>query len=222
MLTVKRVRKAIGKRASRTQVKLAGAIGASANRYCPACRQRVVGFFRYGKVSEWGCPSCGAAPRQRLMHALLDIEKLKVPDGAAVLHCAPNEKQLVERLKGPAAEYVPADIDPKKYDVPGIQRIDLTMMSDVERFDRIYASHVMEHIPDDALALRNMCRSLKPGGEAWLLVPIWDKPTEDGPADLSPRERERRYGRTLDRSGRPFPSDLVPAWRSRARSWAPI
>jgi len=25
-------------------------------------------------------------------------------------------------------------------------------------------------------------------------VPLWDRPSEDGPPDLSPRERERRFG----------------------------
>jgi len=37
-------------------------------------------------------------------------------------------------------------------------------------------------------------RALKPGGEAWLIVPLWEKPTEDGSFDIPPRERERRFG----------------------------
>lgn len=194
MLTVRRVRKAAGKRVSRTRVKVLTLLGAGKSRHCPACNSDVVGFFRYGKTKEWGCPECGAAPRQRLMHALLDAGMLEVSAGAAVLHCAPNENRLVERFRGPASEYIPADIDPAKYDIPGIQRVDLMAMEDRNRFDRIYASHVLEHVPDDSVALGNLHRALKPGGEAWLLVPIWEKPTEDGPADLDPRERERRYG----------------------------
>ena len=194
MLTAKRIRKAIGKRVSRARVKAVGALGAAADRYCPACKSHVVGFYSYGTTSEWGCPSCGAAPRQRLMHALLDVGELAVPQNAVVLHCAPNERRLVDRFRTPAAEYIPADIDPRRYDVPGIQKIDLMEMSDEDRFDRVYASHVMEHVPDDTLVLKNLRRALKPGGEAWLLVPVWDKPTEDGPPDLSARERERRYG----------------------------
>jgi SAM-dependent methyltransferase len=62
------------------------------------------------------------------------------------------------------------------------------------RFDRIYASHVMEHVPDDARVLANIARALRPGGEAWLIVPLWDRPTEDGDMSLPPRERERRFG----------------------------
>lgn len=194
MLTGKRIRKAVGLRISRARLKALTALGGATNRYCPACGQDVVGFFRNGTRPEWGCPSCGASPRERLMHALLDAETLTIPPGATVLHCAPNERRLVERFRGPASEYVPADIDPRKYDLPGIQRIDLMAMTDQDRFDRIYASHVMEHVPDDSVVLENLRHALKPGGEAWLLVPIWERPTEDGPPDLDPRERERRYG----------------------------
>ena len=66
--------------------------------------------------------------------------------------------------------------------------------SDADRYDLFYASHVMEHVPDDHAVLRNIYQALKPGGEAWLIVPLWDKPTEDGSFDIPPRERERRFG----------------------------
>lgn len=195
MFTAKRIRKAAGKRLSCVRLKALTKLGASSERHCPACNRDVVGFFRYGTTTEWGCPLCGASPRERLMHALLDCEALTIPSGAAVLHCAPNERRLVERLRTPASDYVPADFEPRQYaDVPGITKVDLMTISEHDRFDRIYASHVMEHVPDDSVVLGNLRRALKPGGEAWLLVPLWKKPTEDGPADLGPRERERRYG----------------------------
>lgn len=194
MLTIKRTRKAVRQRIARAHLKALTAVGAETSRFCPACRRDIVGFYRNGTRAEWGCPACGSSPRERLMHALLDAETLTIPAGATVLHCAPSEKRLVERLRTPAAEYVPADLDPTQYDVPGIEKIDLMAMTDEGRFDRIYASHVMEHVPVDSVVLDNMRRALKPGGEAWLIVPLWAKPTEDGPPDLGPRERERRYG----------------------------
>src|SRR4051794_109753 len=130
MLTVKQIRKALGKHISRARLKALTALGAATSSHCPACQQDVVGFFRYGAASEWGCPSCGASPRERLMHALLDTGTLTIPTSATFLHCAPNESRLVERFRGPASEYVPADISPEKYDVPGIQKIDLMAMTD--------------------------------------------------------------------------------------------
>lgn len=213
MITTQRVLKAAGKHGSRAALAVRGMLGARKDRHCPACRQAVAGFFRYGAEAEWGCPNCGASPRERLMHALLDAGEIGIPAGAAILHCAPNEASLVQRFHASAGDYVPADIDPERYSVAGMQRLDLMAMSDESRFDRIYASHVMEHVPDDALVLRNILRALKPGGEAWLLVPLWDKPSEDGAMDLSPRERERRFGQWdhVRQYGRDFATRIAAA-----------
>ena len=194
MITLKRISKALGKHATRGLLKARAALGARAVRYCPACDSGVVGFFRYGDERDWGCPKCGASPRERLMHALLDAGRIVIPSGAAVLHCAPNEASLVRRFYRSAGDYVPADIDPARYAVPGMQKLDLMSMTDEGRFDIIYASHVMEHVPDDATVLSNIRTALRPNGEAWLIVPLWEKPSEDGPPDLSGKERERRFG----------------------------
>jgi SAM-dependent methyltransferase len=195
VITAQRVAKAAGKHLSRMGLSVRGAMGARADRQCPACNAATHGFFRYGETREWGCPACGASPRERLMHHLLDRGVIAVPEGSAVLHCAPNEDSLVTRFRAAAGDYVPADIDPGRYTVPGMQRIDLMALDAEARFDRIYASHVMEHVPDDARVLANIARALRPGGEAWLIVPLWDRPTEDGDMSLPPRERERRFGR---------------------------
>ena len=194
MITTQRVAKAAGKHFSRAGLGLRSLMGARADRRCPACDGAVPGFFRYGETREWGCPACGSSPRERLMHYLLDRSVIAVPKGSAVLHCAPNEASLVDRFRAAAGDYVPADIDPARYAVPGMQRVDLMALDAEARFDRIYASHVMEHVPDDARVLANIARALRPGGEAWLIVPLWDRPTEDGDMTLPPRERERRFG----------------------------
>jgi SAM-dependent methyltransferase len=194
VITFQRVAKAIGKHLTRASLAVRKALGARATRGCPACGREVVGFFRYGDNAEWGCAHCGASPRERLMNHLIDSGVLALPQGGAILHMAPNEASLVRRYAGAAADYVPADLDPARYNVPGMQRVDLMALADEARFDLFYASHVMEHVPDDMVVLGNILRALKPGGEAWMIVPLWDKPTEDGSFDIPPRERERRFG----------------------------
>jgi SAM-dependent methyltransferase len=42
-----------------------------------------------------------------------------------------------------------------------------------EVFDRIIASEVLEHIPDDTSAFRELARVLKPGGTIAVTVPAW-------------------------------------------------
>lgn len=194
MITARRAMKAAGKHASRAMLAARAGLGARAVRHCPACGADVVGFFRYGECAEWGCPACGASPRERLVHYLLDTGRIAAPEGGAVLHMAPNEASLVARLRLAAADYVPADIDPSLYREKDVRRVDLMDIGEADRFDLFYASHVMEHVPDDAHVLRNIFDALKPGGEAWLIVPLWDHPTEDGAPGMSARERERRFG----------------------------
>lgn len=193
MITIQRVAKAAGKHLTKAVLRLRALAGARRDRHCPACSAATVGFFRYGDNPEWGCPACGASPRERLMNHLIDTGRLQVPGQGAVLHMAPNEHSLVRRFSA-AADYRPADLDPSRYRVPGVRRVDLMELPGDGGLDLFYASHVMEHVPDDGLVLRNIHAALKPGGEAWLIVPLWEKPTEDGSFAVPPRERERRFG----------------------------
>jgi len=194
MITAARAMKAAGKHLSRGLLAARAGLGARADRHCPACDGDVVGFFRYGDCAQWGCPACGASPRERLVHHLLDTRRIDAPEGSAILHMAPNEGSLVSRLRAGAGDYVPADIIPSIYAVEGVRRVDLMDIGETARFDLFYASHVMEHVPDDVLVLRNIFDALKPGGQAWLIVPLWAKPTEDGTPGMTALERERRFG----------------------------
>ena len=42
-----------------------------------------------------------------------------------------------------------------------------------ETFDRIICSEVLEHIPDDEIAIRELARVLRPGGSIAVTVPAW-------------------------------------------------
>ncbi|MFQ6084530.1 MAG: methyltransferase domain-containing protein [Candidatus Aminicenantia bacterium] len=65
-------------------------------------------------------------------------------------------------------------------------------------FDCIICCHVLEHVPDDRKAMRELFRILKPGGWAILQSPInlnRDKTFED-PNIVSSEERERVFGQS--------------------------
>ncbi len=194
MITTQRVAKAAIKHITRGALRLRATLGQRADRHCPACDGDVVGFFRYGDNGAWGCPLCAASPRERLINHLLDTGALTLPDRGAILHMAPNEASLERRFRAAASDYSPADLDPARYSVSGMVRVDLMALAEDARYDLFYASHVMEHVPDDAQVFANIFRALKPGGEAWLVVPLWDKPTIDGSFAIPPRERERLFG----------------------------
>jgi SAM-dependent methyltransferase len=194
VITFQRASKAAIKWASFSMLKVREAAGAKSSYDCPACKKPVIGFFRYGANPRWGCPSCGASPRQRLVAHLLDSGGLKIPPGGSVLHIAPNEAGLVRRFQAQAGDYVPADLHPDAYPLEGIIPLDLMSFEANQRYDVVYASHVMEHVEDDGRVLSNIYSALKSGGEAWLIVPLWDSHTVDGHKGMSQREREKRFG----------------------------
>jgi SAM-dependent methyltransferase len=108
-----------------------------------------------------------------------------------MLHIAPEEalRQAFQRL--PDIGYVSMDLHAP----------DILVRADAGRlpfashvFDFIYCSHVLEHIPDDRAAMRELQRVLRPGGVAMVLVPVWDKPTFEDPGVIDPVERERLFG----------------------------
>jgi len=63
-------------------------------------------------------------------------------------------------------------------------------------FDAVYCSHVLEHIPDDQRAMKELCRVLSVSGWAILQVPLdlnREKTFEDDSIQ-PPDERERAFG----------------------------
>ena len=77
-------------------------------------------------------------------------------------------------------------------------RVDITDLAcyPTGSVDLFLCSHVLEHVVDDRLAMRELRRILKPGGQGILLVPIvlgLDEVDED-PAVTDPTERWRRFG----------------------------
>jgi ubiquinone/menaquinone biosynthesis C-methylase UbiE len=61
-------------------------------------------------------------------------------------------------------------------------------------FDGVYCSHVLEHVPDDQQAMRELRRILLPGGWALFQVPIQRRTTFEDPTITSPELRRELFG----------------------------
>lgn len=143
------------------------------------------------------CPNCGSQVRHRLLFAAtaslahLGIDALV--RGKRVLHFAPEA--VVARLLMPSADrYVTADFLKDKVDL----RLDMSSMRSVAdgSFDLLVACDVLEHVPDDSAALREVHRVLSMQGWAILTVPQKDLlPAKyEDPAMATPEQRERAFG----------------------------
>lgn len=83
-----------------------------------------------------------------------------------------------------------------------------------EEFDVVVNSHVLEHVPDDHAAMREMYRIIRPGGMLLLQVPYCEsRPTDEDLSITDPDERERRYGQFdhVRRYGTDLPDRLAKA-----------
>ena len=62
-------------------------------------------------------------------------------------------------------------------------------------FDAVICNHVLEHVPDDRAAMRELRRILRPGGIAVLMVPFRpDRQTYEDPTIVDPEQRTAVFG----------------------------
>jgi SAM-dependent methyltransferase len=162
--------------------------------WCPICRRSARRFRPFGNPPrpQAQCPHCGSLERHRFVWLLLTTDTdLFAAAPRRVLHFAPErclEPLLRHRL---GSGYVTADLDRDDVDL----RIDVTAMDLPDAsFDVILCSHVLEHVPDDGLAMRELRRILDPGGWGLLVVPIKVPVTVEDPTVTDPEERLRVFG----------------------------
>lgn len=112
-----------------------------------------------------------------------------------VLHVAP-EKNLGSWLsRQHGIEYVSADLT-----APNVMvKMDLTdICCPGDFFDAIICNHVLEHISDDAKAMTELYRVLKPSGWAILQVPISRNlsATYEDASIIDPEDRAQAFGQS--------------------------
>jgi len=120
------------------------------------------------------------------LHAYLFVPPARVLDIAP----ARSVRNFLQPLLGD--RYVATDLFP----MAGISlRSDLTGLAFPDAsFDVIICYHVLEHIPNDQAAMRELVRVLKPGGMAFIQVPRRPgSPTDEDPS-APVEERIRRFG----------------------------
>ncbi|HWS87108.1 MAG TPA: class I SAM-dependent methyltransferase [Pyrinomonadaceae bacterium] len=164
---------------------------------CPACAWRGARFADDLWHEGTMCPQCQSDTRHRLLLAsfqhLPEYSPRGLLAGKDILHVAP-ESQVSQYLRGLARRYVTADLNRADVDL----NLDLTRMDSVadESFDVAVACDVLEHVEDDAAALREFRRILRSGGTAIFTVPQKDHAatTYEDPSITSPEERERAFG----------------------------
>lgn len=166
---------------------------------CPCCRWRLRAFTHGGasfKARYLGyCPRCHAKARHRRIWLFLEQKTNLFTDPLRLLHVSPEYCFSRRFKKMNNLDYIGADLN----ECPNISiRMDLASTSiRSEIFDAIICIHILEHIEDDRVAMKELYRVLKPGGWAVVSVPVrWDQKTYENPNVISPEERELAFGET--------------------------
>lgn len=162
---------------------------------CPCCDGHFRKFLPFGVTPRPNaqCPGCGSLERHRLLWKYLKDRTNFFEDNLKILDVAPTQffQQKCKAL--PNLDYTSADLSsPLAMVKMDIANIDLPS----NQFDCIICFHVLEHIPDDEKAMRELFRVLKSGGWAILQSPVDDnrEKTFEDPNIVSPDERERVFG----------------------------
>jgi SAM-dependent methyltransferase len=175
--------------------------------FCPGCRTWHTELIRDRGGNPRGCPGCGSLERHRLLALLLPaLADAGSPTGSAngsangraealVVDVAPSLalEPALDRL--PDARRIRIDFDPaadgRQVDVrASVSQIPLPDAS----VDLLICSHVLEHVPDDAAAMRELGRVLSVTGLGVVIVPQRvGVPTDEDPG-ASAEDRIARFG----------------------------
>lgn len=109
-----------------------------------------------------------------------------------LLHIAPELCFIKTFKELPNIDYTTADLESPLADV----KMDVHCIPfENQSFDVVFCNHVMEHVDDDILAMKEIYRVLRPGGWAIIQSPqdfTWEETLED-PSITDPKVRERVY-----------------------------
>src|SRR5690554_1726163 len=138
-------------------------------------------------------PSTLSLERHRLLWLYLQSETDFFVKPLKMLHFAPEQAFYRRFRQQQNLDYTTTDLSSPLADV----KADICQLPfEDNMFDVIFCNHVLEHIPDDTQAMRELYRVLKPGGWAVLQIPqdLSRATTFEDDFITDPKERAKIFG----------------------------
>ena len=135
------------------------------------------------------CPKCGSLSRDRRLWQL--IEKKYLKEAITVLDFSPS-RSLYRKWKKQNVLYKATDlsgdfISDNQYDITSIPEAENT-------FDLIICYHVLEHVIEDLLAMKELHRTLKPTGTLVVQTPFKEGEIYENYSIISEKDRLLHFG----------------------------
>jgi len=165
---------------------------------CNVCEHHYRKFLPYGRKARSNalCPNCLSLERHRLMWHFLQDKTDFFDSTPKILHIAP-ELCFIKRFESIHGDnYITADIESPLAKVK-LDVLDMPFLED--EFEVVFCNHVMEHVADDAKAMSEIYRVLKPGGWGIIQIPLFHplpETTYEDNSILSPADREKAFGQS--------------------------
>lgn len=167
---------------------------------CPICNSEFSSFALYSNRENARCLNCESLERHRLLWLYLNKETNLMNENLKLLHFAPEKVFYIKFSSKSNIKYYPCDLFPEHYDHKGhveIIKVDITNIPFEDNyFDVILCNHVLEHIPNDSVAMRELYRVMKKGAWGIFQVPIDYnlKTTFEDSSINTPEGREKAFG----------------------------
>ena len=154
--------------------------------FCPICNKYARKFIKYGKNNDpikkykiissgkrenCICPNCFSKDRERFLYIFFSYFQSKsfINKNSSILHFSPEKSLRNYFFKNDFKNYKTADF----FDEKANYKIDLENYANHnQKYDLIICNHVLEHIHNDKVALKNINNLLNEKGYAILLTPF--------------------------------------------------
>lgn len=158
------------------------------NHLCPICKKGNKKFIKLPDGDDL-CPFCGSRSRTRHLYSYISEQHLI---SGSILHFSPSRSLFRVLKKEPGIDYVTSDFEDEfmaqfKYDITAIPRPE-------NSFDLIICYHILEHIPDDMAAMRELSRVLKSSGTCLIQTPFKEGEVYEDPTITTPGGRLEAFG----------------------------
>ena len=166
-------------------------------RECNCCGAKLPFFAPFRGRLHAQCPKCYALERTRLVSYYFKNHTEVYTKEIKLLHFGPETTFYNTFSQCDNIDYYPVDICENKRIRLIVDMCDIPFEDNT--FDYIFASHVMEHIPDDIQAMSELYRTVKPsseGGKVLLMIPLFKtlEKTFENPEYDTPELRLKYFG----------------------------